>query len=113
MGQSLAPSSWVILILCPRIPPPSLIWSIANRSAWIEPVSLMAIVPVALCNWPTVTSVSVMAMDPPAAAGPLSVGLAATVSELPLALLQPIMGGPKATRSPRRERRGRLLVVAF
>jgi hypothetical protein len=29
----------------------------ARRSAWIEPVSEMAMVPVAECNWPTVTSV--------------------------------------------------------
>ena len=33
----------------------------ASRSAWIEPVSLIAMVPVALCSWPTVTSVSVTA----------------------------------------------------
>jgi hypothetical protein len=33
----------------------------ARRSAWIEPVSLMAIVPVALCSCPTMTSVSVTA----------------------------------------------------
>src|SRR5450830_7096 len=51
----------MILILRPRMPPIALIWSMANRSAWIEPVSLMAMVPVAECSWPTVTSVSVMA----------------------------------------------------
>ena len=39
----------------------ALIWSMASCSAWIEPVSLMAMVPVAECNWPTVTSVSVTA----------------------------------------------------
>ena len=61
VGQSLAPSSWMILILRPRMPPVALIWSMASRSAWIDPVSLMAIVPVALCSWPTVTSVSVTA----------------------------------------------------
>jgi hypothetical protein len=51
----------MILILRPRMPPMALIWSMARRSAWIEPVSLMAMVPVAECSWPTVTSVSVMA----------------------------------------------------
>src|SRR4051812_14490166 len=33
----------------------------ARRSAWIDPVSLIAMVPVALCSWPTVTSESVTA----------------------------------------------------
>lgn len=33
----------------------------ARRSAWIEPVSEIAMVPVAECNWPTVTSVGVTA----------------------------------------------------
>src|SRR3989338_10994286 len=32
-----------------------------RRSAWIEPVSERAMVPVAECSWPTVTSVSVTA----------------------------------------------------
>ena len=39
----------------------ALIWSMASCSAWIEPVSLIAIVPLAECSWPTVTSVSVTA----------------------------------------------------
>src|SRR5487761_2457616 len=51
VGQSLAPSSWMNLILRPRTPPAALIW----------PVSEMAIVPVAECRMPTVTSVSVTA----------------------------------------------------
>jgi hypothetical protein len=33
--------------LRPRMPPIALIWSMARRSAWIEPVSEIAIVPVA------------------------------------------------------------------
>ncbi len=39
----------------------ALIWSIASCSAWIEPVSEIAIVPVDECSWPTITSVSVTA----------------------------------------------------
>src|SRR6185436_10914301 len=61
VGQSLAPSSWMNLILRPSTPPMALICSIASFSAWIEPVSEMAIVPVAECRMPTVTSVSVTA----------------------------------------------------
>ena len=61
VGQSEAPSSLMTLIFRPRMPPIALIWSMASCSAWIEPVSEMAIVPVAECNWPTVTSVSVIA----------------------------------------------------
>jgi hypothetical protein len=57
VGQSEAPSSWMTLILRPRMPPEALIWSMARRSAWIEPVSEIAMVPVAECSWPTVTSV--------------------------------------------------------
>ncbi len=61
VGQSLAPSSWMILILRPSTPPMALICSMASFSAWIEPVSEIAIVPVAECRMPTVTSVSVTA----------------------------------------------------
>src|ERR1700722_15102246 len=61
VGQSLAPSSWTILILRPKTPPASLICEIANRSASTEPVSLKAIVPETECNWPTVTTSSVTA----------------------------------------------------
>src|ERR1700712_5793343 len=61
VGQSLAPSSWMILILRPRIPPASLICAIASFSDSIEPVSEIAIVPVAECRMPQVTSVSVTA----------------------------------------------------
>src|ERR1700728_1756052 len=61
VGQSLAPSSWMILILRPRMPPASLICAIASFSASIEPVSEIAIVPVAECRIPQVTSVSVTA----------------------------------------------------
>jgi len=61
VGQSLAPSSTMILILRPRMPPAALICSIASCSAWMEPVSLIAMVPVAECRMPTVTSVSVTA----------------------------------------------------
>src|ERR1700753_1816107 len=61
VGQSLAPSSWMILILRPRTPPASLICEIASFSDSIEPVSEIAIVPVAECRIPTVTSVSVTA----------------------------------------------------
>ena len=39
----------------------ALIWSMASCSAWIEPVSEMAMVPEEECNWPTTTSVSVTA----------------------------------------------------
>ncbi len=39
----------------------ALICSMASFSAWIEPVSEIAIVPVAECRMPTVTSVSVTA----------------------------------------------------
>ena len=51
----------ITLIWRPSTPPMALIWSIASCSAWIEPVSEIAIVPVAECNCPTVTSVSVTA----------------------------------------------------
>src|SRR5450756_1307743 len=61
VGQSLAPSSWMILILRPSTPPASLICAIASFSASIEPVSEIAMVPVAECRMPTVTSVSVTA----------------------------------------------------
>ena len=61
VGQSLAPSSWMNLILRPSTPPAALIWSMASFSASIEPVSEIAIVPVAECRMPTVTSVSVTA----------------------------------------------------
>src|SRR3954462_11801187 len=61
VGQSDAPSSLITLILRPRMPPMALIWSMASCAAGIEPVSEIAMVPVAECSWPTVTSVSVMA----------------------------------------------------
>src|SRR3979490_594941 len=61
VGQSLAPSSWMNLILRPRMPPASLICAIASFSASMAPVSEMAIVPVAECRMPQVTSVSVTA----------------------------------------------------
>src|SRR6476469_5988731 len=61
VGQSLAPSSWMNLILRPSTPPAALICSMASFSASIEPVSEMAMVPVAECRMPTVTSVSVTA----------------------------------------------------
>src|ERR1700728_425844 len=61
VGQSLAPSSWMNLILRPSTPPCPLICSIASFSASTEPVSLIAMVPVTECRMPTVTSVSVTA----------------------------------------------------
>src|SRR6185295_5098057 len=61
VGQSLAPSSWMNLILRPSTPPEALICSIASFSASTEPVSEIAIVPVTECRMPTVTSVSVTA----------------------------------------------------
>src|SRR4051794_10149582 len=61
VGQSLAPSSWMNLILRPSTPPMALICSMASFSASIEPVSEIAMVPVAECRMPTVTSVSVTA----------------------------------------------------
>jgi hypothetical protein len=61
VGQSLAPSSWMNLILRPSTPPAALICSMASFSASIEPVSEIAIVPVAECRMPTVTSVSATA----------------------------------------------------
>src|ERR1700755_2780531 len=61
VGQSLAPSSWMNLILRPSTPPEALICSIASFSASTDPVSEMAMVPVAECRMPTVTSVSVTA----------------------------------------------------
>src|ERR1700734_3369015 len=61
VGQSLAPSSWMNLILRPSTPPCALICSIASFSASTEPVSLIAIVPVTECKIPTVTSLSVTA----------------------------------------------------
>src|SRR5258707_1046104 len=61
VGQSLAPSSWMNLILRPSTPPLELICSIASFSASTEPVSLIAMVPVTECKMPTVTSLSVTA----------------------------------------------------
>ena len=61
VGQSLAPSSWMNLILRPSTPPAALICSMASFSASTEPVSEMAMVPVTECRMPTVTSVSVTA----------------------------------------------------
>src|SRR5437764_5629483 len=61
VGQSLAPSSWMNLILRPSTPPMALICSMASFSASIEPVSEIAMVPVAECRMPQVTSVSVTA----------------------------------------------------
>src|SRR4051812_38108506 len=61
VGQSLAPSSWMNLILRPSTPPDALICSMASFSACTEPVSEMAMVPVTECRMPTVTSVSVTA----------------------------------------------------
>src|SRR5476651_793831 len=51
----------MILILRPRMPPASLIWALASFSDSIEPVSEIAMVPVAECRMPQVTSVSVTA----------------------------------------------------
>ena len=61
VGQSEAPSSWMILILRPSTPPASLICWIASFSASCAPVSEIAIVPETECRIPTVTSVSVTA----------------------------------------------------
>src|ERR1700755_1688871 len=61
VGQSLAPSSWMNLILRPSTPPAALICSIASFSASTDPVSEIAMVPVTECRMPTVTSVSVTA----------------------------------------------------
>ena len=61
VGQSLAPSSWMILIWRPRTPPAALIWAIASLSASTDPVSLIAMVPVTECRIPTVTLSSVTA----------------------------------------------------
>src|ERR1700694_145917 len=61
VGQSLVPSSWMNLILQQRRPPAALICSMGSFSASIEPVSEIAIVPVAECRMPQVTSVSVTA----------------------------------------------------
>ncbi len=61
VGQSLAPSSWMNLILRPSTPPAALICEMASFSACTEPVSLIAMVPVMECRMPTVTSVSVTA----------------------------------------------------
>src|SRR5882757_2817290 len=61
VGQSLAPSSWMNLILRPSTPPEALICSIASFSASTDPVSEIAIVPVTEWRMPTVTSVSVTA----------------------------------------------------
>src|SRR5450631_3975342 len=61
VGQSLAPSSWMNLILRPSTPPWELICSMASFSASTEPVSLIAMVPVTECRMPTVTSLSVTA----------------------------------------------------
>src|SRR4051812_36143637 len=66
----------------------------ARRSAWIEPVSLMAMVPVALWSCPTVTTLSVTASTRGPALAGLAAGLAAkaTLSTDLLSLLQPSMG---------------------
>src|SRR6201995_4033594 len=61
VGQSLAPSSWMNLILRPNTPPCAVICSIASFSASTEPVSEIAMVPVTEGRIPTVTSVSVTA----------------------------------------------------
>src|SRR6202020_1580704 len=61
VGQSLAPSSWMNLILRPGAPPALLICEIAIFSASTEPVSEIAMVPVTEWRMPTVTSVSVTA----------------------------------------------------
>ena len=61
VGQSLAPSSWMNLILRPSTPPWALIWSMASFSASTEPVSEIAMVPVTEWRMPTVTSASVTA----------------------------------------------------
>src|SRR5262245_22963847 len=61
VGQSLAPSSWMNLILRPSTPPCALICSMASFSACTKPVSEIAMVPVTECRMPTVTSVSVTA----------------------------------------------------
>src|SRR5713101_6121876 len=61
LGQSLAPSSWMNLILRPSTPPAAVICSIASFSASTDPVSLIDMVPVTECRIPTVTSVSVTA----------------------------------------------------
>src|ERR1700741_3487912 len=61
VGQSLAPSSWINLILRPSTPPAALICSMASFSASTEPVSEIAMVPVTEWRMPTVTSVSVTA----------------------------------------------------
>src|ERR1700704_5776165 len=61
VGQSLAPSSWMNLILRPSTPPEALICSIASFSASTEPVSLIDRVPVREGRMPTVISVWVTA----------------------------------------------------
>ena len=61
VGQSEAPSSWMILICRPSTPPDALICEIASFSASTEPVSEIAIVPVIECRMPTVTLSSVTA----------------------------------------------------
>src|ERR1700757_2477454 len=61
VGQSLAPSSWMNLILRPSTPPCALICSMASFSASTEPVSEIAMVPVTECRMPIVTSLSVTA----------------------------------------------------
>src|SRR5271156_4936638 len=61
VGQSLAPASWINLILRPRAPPCSLFCEMASFSASTQPVSEIAMVPVTEWRMPTVTSVSVTA----------------------------------------------------
>src|SRR5690606_17477655 len=92
----------MISIFLPRMPPLALICSIASSSAWMDPVSLMAMVPVALCNWPTVTVVSVTA----SAREPLGAGLLEATAALAVpsiawvSLLQPSSGLAKSSDNP-------------
>src|SRR5687768_11864070 len=62
----------------------------AKRSAWIEPVSLIAMVPVALWSCPMVTSVSVTARPAVLAGDESSPVFLAESVVLPLALPQPV-----------------------
>src|SRR3954453_11726947 len=68
----------------------------ARRSAWIEPVSLIAIVPVALCNCPTVTTLSVTASTRGPALAGFGAGVAASAvlsaAAAFVSLLQPSSG---------------------
>src|SRR5690242_11059025 len=54
----------------------------------MDPVSLMAIVPVALCNWPTVTSLSVTAC-PVVVAGSARPGVGHAASAATVTILKP------------------------